>query len=64
MADKLIKRIEFAKTCLLPQRELYKVHGEINMAFELKAITPEEFFRLNHECVANGINNPKYFDKN
>lgn len=62
MFDKLMKKIEYAKTDLLPQRELYGVYGEIKMAFELKAITTEEFLRLNHECVANGINNPKYFD--
>lgn len=62
MFDKLMKKIEYAKTCMLPQRELHEVYGEIKMAFELKAITSDEFFKLNHECVCNGINNPKYFD--
>lgn len=63
MFDKLLKKIEYAKTCCLPQRELYEVYGEIKMAWELNAITSDEFFKLNHECVANGINNPEYFDR-
>lgn len=62
MFNKLMKRIEYAKTCLIPQQALYEVYGGIKMAFELKAITSEEFFKLNEECVANGINNPKYFN--
>ena len=63
MFDKLIKKIEYAKTCLLPQSALHEVYGGIKMAYELKAITLEEYLELNHECVAKGINNPKYFDK-
>lgn len=63
MFEKLIKKIEYAKTCSSPQRELYGVYGEIKMAFELNAITKDEFFKLNQECVADGINNPKYFDR-
>jgi len=62
MFDKLMKRVEYAKTCLLPQQALYEVYGQIKMALELKAITSEEFFILNTECVRNGINNPKYFN--
>ena len=61
--DKLSKQIEYAKTCLIPREALYEVYGGIKMALELKAITPEEFFILNSECVRDGINNPKYFNR-
>ena len=63
MFDKLMKSIEYAKTSLLPRQALYEVYGGIKMAHELRAITKEEYFKLNHECVAEGINNPKYFDR-
>jgi hypothetical protein len=63
MLEELMKRIEYAKTCLLPQRFLYEVYGQIKMALELNAITRNEFMLLNTECVRNGINNPKYFDR-
>jgi len=63
MFDGLMKKIEYAKTSLSAQCALYEVYGAIKMAHELKAITSDEFFKLNHECVANGINNPQYFDK-
>jgi hypothetical protein len=60
----LQKEIEYAKKAFFfPERELYKVYGRITMARELAAITKEEYLDLNHSCVADGINNPKYFDK-
>lgn len=61
MFEELMKKIEGAKKAIFPNRSLYEVYGEIKMAFQLKAITSEEFMRLNHECVYNGINNPNYF---
>lgn len=61
--DTLMKRISYAKTSLMPQQALYEAYGQIKMAFELKAITNDEFFKLNTECVRDGINNPKYFNK-
>lgn len=61
MVDKLMKEIEYAKTCLLPRQALYEVHGQIKMARELKAITHAEYLMLNSACVRDGINNPKYF---
>ena len=64
MKEKLAKKIAYAKTCCLPQRQLHYVYGLIVMAHELKAITTEEYLELNHKCVAKGINNPKYFDSN
>lgn len=62
MFNKLMKEIEYAKGAILPQRALYGVYGRITMAKELNAITTAEYMELNHECVYNGINNPKYFD--
>ena len=63
MFEKLMKKIEYAKTSVMPNRDLYEVYGGIKMAHELKAISDEEYLKLNHECVAEGINNPKYFDR-
>ena len=62
MFEKLMKEIEYSKTCVTAREQFFMVYGEIKMAFELNAITKEEYLKLNHECVANGINNPKYFD--
>lgn len=62
MFDKLMKRIEYAKTSVTPQKTLYEVKGSIDMARELYSLTIDEYMVLNGECVANGINNPKYFD--
>lgn len=62
MFNELLKRVEGAKKSLSPINQLHEVYGQIKMAYELKAITGEEFFKLNTEAVRNGINNPKYFD--
>lgn len=59
----LLKEIQMAKTSPLPQCPLHNVHGKICMARNLEAITNEEFLDLEHRCVAEGINNPKYFDR-
>lgn len=59
----LLKEIRMAKTGSLPQRPLHTAHGKICMAFNLDAITKEEFLDLEHRCVAEGINNPAYFDR-
>lgn len=61
MFEDLMKRIEYAKKAIMPRESLYEVLGAINMALELKAITTDEYLKLSHECVAEGINNPKYF---
>lgn len=37
-------------------------HGRISMAYQLSAITAEEYIDLEHKCVAEGINNSEYFD--
>jgi len=59
--EKLSKQIECAKTSIMPRDNLHMAKGKIDMAYELKSITIEEFLALDRECVANGINNPKYF---
>lgn len=61
MFEKLMKEIEYAKKSLSARELLYQTSGKITMARELGALSKEEFLTLNHECVANGINNPKYF---
>lgn len=61
MFDKLMKKINYAKSSVSARELLYQAYGNIEMARELEALTLEEFFKLNHECVAEGINNPKYF---
>lgn len=60
--ESLLAEVKMAKTSCLPQRPLHTAHGRISMARELGAITTEEYLALEHECVADGINNPKYFD--
>lgn len=59
----LLSEIENAKKSVMPMRELYFVYGKIRMAFDLDAITIDECMELNHKCVAEGINNPKYFER-
>lgn len=45
----------------VPREELYRMYGKCQMARQLDRLTLEEFVKLNHEVVAEGINNPKYF---
>lgn len=59
----LLKEIQMAKTGPLPQCPMHTAHGKICMAFNLGAITREEFLDLERWCVAEGINNPQYFDR-
>lgn len=61
MFKELMNRIDQAKRAGFPRESLFLVYGQIKMAWELEAITTAEFMTLNHECVAEGINNPKYF---
>ena len=63
MFEKLMKEIEYAKASAFPIYFLYGVKGKIDMAYELQAITKDEYLKLSHECVAKGINNPAYFNK-
>lgn len=62
LSERLSEKIGYAKTCAIPQRALYEAYGAICMARELNTITEDEFMELNHECVADGINNPRFFD--
>ncbi len=60
--EKLKKQIAYIKRSPQYAREqLFEAFGTVKMAYELKAHTKEKFLELNHECVADGINNPKYF---
>jgi len=61
MYEKLLKQVEYAKKTVIPMYSLYETYGAIKTAYELKAISQEEYLELNHACVAEGINNPKYF---
>lgn len=61
VAEELKVKIDYAKSTPIPRYALYEVHGEIKMAHGLNAITTEEYLKLEHECVYDGINNPKYF---
>lgn len=61
MYERLKKQIEYAKNSLSARDMLYEAYGAVKTAYELKAITAEQFSVLNRECVAEGINNPMYF---
>lgn len=54
-------QIKYAKMSISARDNLYAAKGMIDMAFKLNAITLDEYLELDHECVAEGINNPKYF---
>lgn len=60
---RLQKETDYAKKSCFPRQSLSMVYGKILMARQLDAITHDEFMTLNHSCVADGINNPMYFDK-
>ena len=63
MVERLMHDITYAKKCSMPLERLHYVYGLVVMAFELKAISAEDFLFLSHEAVCLGINNPKYFNK-
>jgi hypothetical protein len=62
MFEKLMKEVKYAKTASFKRQSLYHTYGHITMARELGAITKNEYIELNHACVYDGINNPKYYD--
>ena len=57
--NQLSAQVEYAKTSIFPIRQLYYVHGLVTMARKLGAITADEYFELEHECIYKGINNPE-----
>lgn len=60
--EELKNRLAYIKRSPEYAREqLYESHGAIKMAYNLGALTKEQMLELEHECVADGINNPKYF---
>lgn len=55
--NQLRKEIEYA----LNSKSLtlaYEAYGAAKMAWQLNAITKDEFFKLNNMVVVNGINKP------
>lgn len=38
---------------------VYQTYGKALMAWELRAISDDEFYFLNEKLVKNGLNNPK-----
>ena len=59
--EQLETHIKYAKTSTIPRDNFHVSKGMIDMAYEFRAITLDEYLRLDHKCVAEGINNPKYF---
>jgi len=62
MFEKLMKEIAYAKKSVIPRYHLYEIYGRISMANELNMLNTNEYMELNHECVCEGINNPKFFN--
>ena len=62
MFAKLMQEVQYAKGAAFKQNALHKTYGRITMAWELKAITMDEYMQLNTACVREGINNPKRFN--
>lgn len=62
MFEYLMNKINYAKTACNAHDQLCYTYGMILMAAKLKAITKDEYMKLNHECITDGINNKKYFD--
>ena len=56
-----IKRAQGSKG-YFPQRAFYEAKGLLDMAYNLGAISKDEFLELNSRIVRDGINNPEYFD--
>lgn len=61
MYEKLLKKITYAKNSFSTDL-LHECKGAVDTAFELEAITKEQFFDLNHKTVYEGINNPEIFN--
>jgi hypothetical protein len=63
--EQIKKRIDYAKQSYPYEtiHLLYQQHGAIEMAYQLGALTKEEMSDLEYQCIHDGINNPKYFDR-
>jgi hypothetical protein len=59
MYSNLLKEVEYAKNSMLKEL-LYQVHGRIQMAYELKAITGDEMLDLDRMVIRDGLNNPEF----
>jgi len=56
--ENLMADIEYARKSF-NMNLLYEAHGAIKMAYQLGAITKEEYLQLCHEAIYKGINNPE-----
>ena len=62
LKERLKKEIDYAKGSYSAREMLIEAYGRIDMAREMGFITRDEYLELNHSCVAEGINNPEYFE--
>ena len=63
MYKQLKESIQKLKTGGYGLNEFYRMYGQCQMAYTLKAITHDEFMKLNHDVMADGINNPEYMHR-
>lgn len=62
MEDKIYKDLVEKANYALNSHSLvlvYETYGAAKMAYQLNAITYEQFLELNSKLVKNGVNNPK-----
>ena len=59
MKTKLLKDIEYAKNSFSKEL-MYQALGMVKMAFELGAITKEEYFELDHKLIYEGLNDREF----
>jgi hypothetical protein len=60
MIEEQIRRARGSKG-YFPREQFEEAHGMNEMAYNLEAITLEQYLEYNHQIVALGINNPEYF---
>lgn len=49
LASKLLKQVEYAKASNFSKQSLCEVHGKIKMAYELNAISTNDYLKLSQE---------------
>ena len=60
--DMLLKKANYAKNSR-SLVQMYEAYGMAKMAYQLKAITYDEFSTLNTMLVREGINRPSSYDQ-
>ena len=56
--EKLMADIEYARRNFNMDL-LHEAYGAVKMAYQLGAVTKDEYLALSHEAIYNGINNPE-----